>query len=155
MRRSERIAVDAPARLQPNEWSAVEVRLLDCSLDGWQVDPDRHVTACCGSTETMLSTFKEVGVATVPGSSAPVGEKRIREISGERGVVIACSMAGFDRSGRIAFRETQVDPVGDSEAVIAGSGVSLSEIWTSEAASPRALARSAIHRVMKVLPAPY
>ncbi|HEX6211404.1 MAG TPA: aminotransferase class I/II-fold pyridoxal phosphate-dependent enzyme [Methylomirabilota bacterium] len=37
------------------------------TFDGMQVDPDRHVTVCCGSTETMLSTFKEVGVATVPG----------------------------------------------------------------------------------------
>jgi aspartate/methionine/tyrosine aminotransferase len=39
------------------------------TFDGLQLDPDRHVTVCCGSTETMLSTFEEVGVATVPGSS--------------------------------------------------------------------------------------
>lgn len=59
---------------------------------GTAVEPDRHVTVCCGSTETMLATLtdvahflrehdlpddtafamflvKEIGVATVPGSS--------------------------------------------------------------------------------------
>ena len=45
MRRSERIAVDAPARLQPNEWSAVEVRLLDCSLDGFRAVCEARVPA--------------------------------------------------------------------------------------------------------------
>ena len=45
MRKSERIAVDAPARLQPNEWSSVEVRLLDCSLEGFRAQCDARVPA--------------------------------------------------------------------------------------------------------------
>lgn len=43
MRSSERMPVDAPARLQPNEWSSVEVRLLDCSRDGFRAASDARV----------------------------------------------------------------------------------------------------------------
>lgn len=45
MRRSERIAVDAPARLRPNEWSSLEVRLLDCSLDGFRAACEARVAS--------------------------------------------------------------------------------------------------------------
>ena len=36
MRKSARIPVDAPARLHPNSWSSLEVRLLDLSATGFR-----------------------------------------------------------------------------------------------------------------------
>ena len=36
VRESERIALDEPARLHPNEWSSLEVRVLDCSETGFR-----------------------------------------------------------------------------------------------------------------------
>ena len=45
MRRSERIAVDASARLHPNEWSSLEVRLLDCSREGFRAACEARVPA--------------------------------------------------------------------------------------------------------------
>lgn len=39
MRKAERIIVDETARLHPNGWSSLEVRLLDCSEGGFR--------ACC------------------------------------------------------------------------------------------------------------
>jgi hypothetical protein len=45
MRREERIAVDAAARLHPNEWSSLEVRLLDLSPNGFRAQCDARVPA--------------------------------------------------------------------------------------------------------------
>jgi hypothetical protein len=35
-RRSKTIALDEPARLAPNDWSSVEVRMLECSASGFR-----------------------------------------------------------------------------------------------------------------------
>ena len=43
MRQSERIAVDAKARLHPNQWSSLEVRLLDCSEQGFRASCEARV----------------------------------------------------------------------------------------------------------------
>lgn len=43
MRSSERIPIDSPARLQPNEWSSLEVRLLDCSREGFRAACEARV----------------------------------------------------------------------------------------------------------------
>lgn len=43
MRQSERIAVDQPARLHPNQWSSLEVRVLDCSEKGFRAACDAAV----------------------------------------------------------------------------------------------------------------
>lgn len=43
MRKSVRKAVDEPVRLHPNDWSSVEVRLLDCSETGFRAECDARV----------------------------------------------------------------------------------------------------------------
>lgn len=47
MRRSERIEVDERTRLKPNDWSSLEVRIVDLSADGFRVECD--ATILCGS----------------------------------------------------------------------------------------------------------
>jgi hypothetical protein len=43
LRRSERIEVDATTRLRPNDWSSLEVRLVDLSAEGFRVQCDATV----------------------------------------------------------------------------------------------------------------
>jgi PilZ domain len=43
VRKANRTVVDEPARLHPNEWSSLEVRLLDCSQDGFRVECEARV----------------------------------------------------------------------------------------------------------------
>lgn len=43
MRRSERIEVDTTTRLRPNDWSSLEVRLVDLSAEGFRVQCDAAV----------------------------------------------------------------------------------------------------------------
>lgn len=43
MRKARRIAVEKPARLHPNQWSSLEVRLLDLSETGFRVECDAKV----------------------------------------------------------------------------------------------------------------
>ena len=47
MRRSERINVDEKARLRPNSWSSLEVRIVDLSDSGFRAQCD--ATILCGS----------------------------------------------------------------------------------------------------------
>lgn len=47
MRRSERINVDETARLRPNSWSSIEVRLVDLSESGFRAECE--ATILCGS----------------------------------------------------------------------------------------------------------
>ena len=51
MRKSERIAVDETARLRPNGWSSLEVRLLDCSTGGFRAVCEARVRI--GDTVTL------------------------------------------------------------------------------------------------------
>lgn len=44
MRREKRTQVDEAARLHPNEWSSVEVRVLDLSANGFRAECDARVT---------------------------------------------------------------------------------------------------------------
>ncbi len=46
MRKSVRKAVDEPVRLHPNDWSSVEVRLIDCSETGFRAECDARVRIC-------------------------------------------------------------------------------------------------------------
>ena len=46
MRKCVRKAVDEPVRLHPNTWSSVEVRLLDCSEDGFRAECDVRIRVC-------------------------------------------------------------------------------------------------------------
>jgi len=48
LRRSERIEVDEKARLRPNDWSSLEVRIVDLSEDGFRAECD--ATILCGSS---------------------------------------------------------------------------------------------------------
>ena len=43
MRKAERIFVDEPARLHPNAWSSLEVRLVDCSPEGFRAQCEARV----------------------------------------------------------------------------------------------------------------
>lgn len=45
MRRSERMAVDETARLRPNSWSSLEVRLVDLSATGFRAQCEATVLA--------------------------------------------------------------------------------------------------------------
>lgn len=47
VRRSERINVDETARLRPNSWSSLEVRIVDLSDSGFRAECD--ATILCGS----------------------------------------------------------------------------------------------------------
>ena len=47
MRRSERISVDETARLRPNSWSSLEVRVVDLSESGFRAECE--ATILCGS----------------------------------------------------------------------------------------------------------
>ena len=47
MRRSERINVDETARLRPNSWSSLEVRIVDLSDSGFRAECE--ATMLCGS----------------------------------------------------------------------------------------------------------
>ena len=43
MRKANRTVLDEPARLHPNEWSSLEVRLLDCSAEGFRAECEARV----------------------------------------------------------------------------------------------------------------
>lgn len=43
MRRSERIEVDARTRLKPNDWSSLEVRIVDLSPEGFRAECEATV----------------------------------------------------------------------------------------------------------------
>ena len=47
MRRRERVPVDEKARLRPNGWSSLEVRIVDLSEDGFRAECE--ATILCGS----------------------------------------------------------------------------------------------------------
>jgi hypothetical protein len=51
VRKSDRKAVDETARLHPNAWSSVEVRLIDCSATGFRAQSEARVNNC---DEVML-----------------------------------------------------------------------------------------------------
>ena len=51
MRREERLPLDEPARLHPNEWSSLEVRVLDLSNNGFRAECEARVTV--GSCVTL------------------------------------------------------------------------------------------------------
>lgn len=44
MRRDERSAIDEAARLHPNSWSSLEVRVLDLSAGGFKAECEARVT---------------------------------------------------------------------------------------------------------------
>ena len=43
MRKADRMLVDEAARLHPNDWSSLEVRLLDCSKEGFRAHCEARV----------------------------------------------------------------------------------------------------------------
>lgn len=43
MRRDKRTDIDEPARLHPNQWSSLEVRVLDLSASGFRADCEARV----------------------------------------------------------------------------------------------------------------
>lgn len=43
MRQSERMKLNEPARLRPNEWSSLEVHILDFSGDGFRAECDARI----------------------------------------------------------------------------------------------------------------
>lgn len=52
MRAEERVEIDEPARLHPNDWSNLEVRLLDVSANGFRAECEARVPAgSCVSLE--------------------------------------------------------------------------------------------------------
>lgn len=51
MRREKRLPLDEPARLHPNHWSSLEVRVLDLSANGFRAECEARVTV--GSCVTL------------------------------------------------------------------------------------------------------
>jgi hypothetical protein len=43
MRREKRTEIDATARLHPNDWSSLEVRVLDVSANGFRAESDARI----------------------------------------------------------------------------------------------------------------
>ena len=51
MRREKRLPLDEPARLHPNHWSSLEIRVLDLSANGFRAECEARVTV--GSCVTL------------------------------------------------------------------------------------------------------
>jgi hypothetical protein len=51
VRREKRLPLDEPARLHPNHWSSLEVRVLDLSANGFRAECEARVTV--GSCVTL------------------------------------------------------------------------------------------------------
>ena len=126
MRNSERIAVDAPARLHPNSWSSLEVRLLDWSEQGFRASCDARVRV--GDIVTL-----EIAAA------APA-----------RAYVSWC------RDGEIGARFIEPFPPGSVPLPPAGEEVQLARLLLSRAAAHRSNRRDCEQalreRIRKTLP---
>jgi len=44
--RENRLALDEPARLAPNDWSNVEIRMLECTAAGFRASCDLNIRRC-------------------------------------------------------------------------------------------------------------
>ncbi|HEY1605808.1 MAG TPA: hypothetical protein VGF77_09450 [Allosphingosinicella sp.] len=47
-RRAERLAVDEITRLRPNDWSSIEIRMIDLSALGFRADCEAHLRVGSG-----------------------------------------------------------------------------------------------------------
>ena len=45
-RLENRLALDEPARLAPNDWSNVEIRMLECTATGFRASCDLNIKRC-------------------------------------------------------------------------------------------------------------
>lgn len=43
VRRGSRLALDEPARLAPNDWSSLEIRMLECTAEGFRACHDPSI----------------------------------------------------------------------------------------------------------------
>jgi hypothetical protein len=41
-----RLALDEPARLAPNDWSSVEIRMLECTATGFRASSELNIRRC-------------------------------------------------------------------------------------------------------------
>ena len=108
MRQSERIAVDAPARLHPNGWSSLEVRLLDCSERGFRASCEARVQ---------------------------VGDIVTLEIAG---AAPARAYVSWQRGGEIGARFLEPFPLASVPLPQAGAETQLARLLVSRAAAHRA-----------------
>ena len=126
MRQSERIAVDAPARLHPNSWSSLEVRLLDCSEQGFRASCDARVR---------------------------VGDLVTLELAGADPVRAYVSWC---RDGEVGARFLDPFPLGSVPLAPAGEEVQLARLLVSRAAAHRSNRRDCEQalreRISKTLP---
>ncbi|HEX8366114.1 MAG TPA: PilZ domain-containing protein [Allosphingosinicella sp.] len=76
MRRSERMPVDEKTRLRPNEWSSLEVRLVDLSETGFRAECE--ATILCGSPVRIdLPGLGEIDAQVTWRRSGEIGAKFI------------------------------------------------------------------------------
>jgi hypothetical protein len=115
LRHSERIAIDEPARLHPNEWSSLEVRVVDCSERGFraQCDARIHVGAVIrlespifGSVEAQVSwshggelgaRFLEPVAIDRARLTCATPEDRLARLLVERGVAARAHLDGHEQ----------------------------------------------------------
>ena len=126
MRQSERIAVDAPARLHPNSWSSLEVRLLDCSEAGFRASCDARVR---------------------------IGDIVTLEIAG---AAPARAYVSWRRDGEIGARFIESFPLSSVPLLEAGVETQLARLLVSRAAAHRSNRRDCEQalreRIRKTLP---
>ncbi len=83
MRRSERINVDETARLRPNSWSSLEVRVVDLSEAGFRAECE--ATILCGSAVWVdLPGLGEVEAQVTWRRNGEIGAKFVVPIDLER-----------------------------------------------------------------------
>lgn len=114
MRKGERKAVDAPARLHPNAWSSLEVRLIDCSETGFRAVSEARV----GKYEQVTLELPEIG---------PVKAQVAWSRGGEFG-------ARFDQP--IDIERVPLTPAGDHQRLarllIQRAAAQKSQLWEHE-----------------------
>jgi hypothetical protein len=87
LRRSERIEVDETTRLRPNDWSSLEVRLVDISAEGFRVQCDAAV---------LRGSLVRVALPGLGEVEAQVSWRRRGEFGARFMVPIDVAAAGID-----------------------------------------------------------
>ena len=130
MRKGERKAVDALARLHPNGWSSLEVRLIDCSENGFRAESEARVL----NHEQVTLELPEIGPV-----KAQIAWCRDREFG-----AFFLEPIDFDR--------VKLAPVGDHQwlarLLVQRAAARKSQLWEHEERLRQEIARSLpVHRL--------
>ena len=79
MRETERIAMDEPARLHPNDWSSLEVRILDFSDSGFRAECEAAIMSG-GCIRLEVDGIGPVDAQVIWRADGQIGAKFLRPI---------------------------------------------------------------------------